>query len=141
MSEQTKFRRFPFFSCGLVCYCFCCCCFKLAWKWFIFESNVDIFTADQNFQFRRALIYTRDHLHSDCQLLIKTEVLKKWILISFKKADFETRSPLSANPTKWSNSLKSFNSKLATNCLSVFNHFVGLALKVGLSRLRKFLPN
>ena len=89
MSEQTKFRRFPVFSCGLVCYCFCCCCFKLAWKWFIFESNVDIFTTDQNFQFRRALIYTRDHLLSDCQLLIKIKVLKKWILISFKKADLK----------------------------------------------------
>ena len=29
-------------------------------------------------------------------------------------------NPLSANPTKWSNTL---------NCLSVFDHFVGLALK------------
>ena len=36
---------------------------------------------------------------------------------------------LSANPTKWSNTLKQFVGKLTTNCLSVFDHFVGLALK------------
>ena len=38
-------------------------------------------------------------------------------------------SPLSANPTKWSNTLKEFVGKLPTNCLSVFDHFVGLAFK------------
>ena len=36
---------------------------------------------------------------------------------------------LSANLTKWSNTLKQIVGKLATNCLSVFDHFVGLALK------------
>ena len=36
--------------------------------------------------------------------------------------------PLSANPTKWSNTLKQF----VSNCLNVFDHFVKLALK-GLS--------
>ena len=41
-------------------------------------------------------------------------------------------NPLSASFTKWSNTLKQFVGKLATNCLSVFDHFVGLALK-GLS--------
>ena len=39
---------------------------------------------------------------------------------------------LSANITKWSNTLKQFVVKLPTNYLSVFDHFVGLALK-GLS--------
>ena len=43
-------------------------------------------------------------------------------------------NPLSANLTKWSNTLKQFVGKLPTNCLSVFDHFVGLALK-GLSSL------
>ena len=37
--------------------------------------------------------------------------------------------PLSANPTKWSNTLKQFVGKLPTNCLNVFHHFVKLALK------------
>ena len=36
---------------------------------------------------------------------------------------------LSANPTKWSNTLKRFFGKFPTNCLSVFDHFVRLALK------------
>ena len=38
-------------------------------------------------------------------------------------------NPLSANPTKWSNTLKQFVGKLAMNCLSRFDHFVKLALK------------
>ena len=38
-------------------------------------------------------------------------------------------NPLSANITKWSNTLKQFISKFQANCLSVFAHFVGLALK------------
>ena len=33
----------------------------------------------------------------------------------------------SAKPTKWSNTLRQFEQP--TNCLSVFDHFVGLALK------------
>ena len=42
----------------------------------------------------------------------------------------ESIKPLSAKITKWSNTLKQFVGKLPTNCLSVFDHFVGLALKV-----------
>ena len=38
-------------------------------------------------------------------------------------------NPLITNPTKWSNTLKLFVGKLPTNCLSGFDHFVGLALK------------
>ena len=37
--------------------------------------------------------------------------------------------PLSAIPTEWSDTLKQFNDNLPKNCLSVFDHFVGLALK------------
>ena len=36
---------------------------------------------------------------------------------------------LSANPTKWSSTPKQFVGNLPSNCLSVFDHFVGLALK------------
>ena len=44
--------------------------------------------------------------------------------------DFMFRfNPLNANPTKWSNTLKQFVCKLPTDCLSVFDHFVKLALK------------
>ena len=37
--------------------------------------------------------------------------------------------PLSANFTKWSNTLKQFVEKLLTNWVSVFDHFVELVLK------------
>ena len=43
--------------------------------------------------------------------------------------DTQKLNPLSANLTKWSNTLKQFIGNLATNCLSVFDHFVKLALK------------
>ena len=59
-------------------------------------------------------------------------------------------NPLSANPTRWSNTLKQFVGKLPTNCLSVFDYFVKLTLK-GLSEgfgdyvikyvLNKICPN
>ena len=45
-------------------------------------------------------------------------------------------NPLSANFTKWSNTLKQFVGKLQTNCLSVFDHFVRLALKGLMNRSR-----
>ena len=38
-------------------------------------------------------------------------------------------NPLSANPEKWSNTLKQIVGNLPTNCLSVFDHFMNLALK------------
>ena len=38
-------------------------------------------------------------------------------------------NPLSAKLTKWPNTLKQFVGNLQTNCLSVFGHFLGLALK------------
>ena len=53
--------------------------------------------------------------------------------MSEKKAENVIFNPLSANPTKWSNTHKQFIGKLPTNCLSVFDHFVKLELK-GLKR-------
>ena len=38
-------------------------------------------------------------------------------------------NPLSAKFIKWSNTLKQFFGKLPTICLSVFDHFLGFALK------------
>ena len=38
-------------------------------------------------------------------------------------------NPLSATYTKWPNTHKQFIGNLPTNCLSVFDYFVGLALK------------
>ena len=49
-------------------------------------------------------------------------------------------NPLSAIPTKWSNTLKQFVGSLPTNCLSVFDHFLKLAFKGlnGQTRLLRF---
>ena len=41
----------------------------------------------------------------------------------------ENVNPLSAKLTKWPNTLKQFVGNLATDCLSVFGHFMRLALK------------
>ena len=38
-------------------------------------------------------------------------------------------NPSSTNFTEWSNKLKQFVGNVSTNCLSMFDHFVGLALK------------
>ena len=47
----------------------------------------------------------------------------------FQRLIRESINPLSANFTKWPNSLKQFIGNLSTNCLSVFGHFVKLAIK------------
>ena len=46
----------------------------------------------------------------------------------------QSLNPLSAKFIKWSNTPKQFVGKLPTNCLSVFDHFSGLALK-GLNKM------
>ena len=52
-------------------------------------------------------------------------------LAGLRKLSVEGRlvNPLSADPTKWSNTPKQFVGRLPANCLSVFDHFVALALK------------
>ena len=40
-----------------------------------------------------------------------------------------TLNPLNANPEKWSNTLKQIVGNFPTICLSVFDHFMNLALK------------
>ena len=40
-----------------------------------------------------------------------------------------TLNPLSANPTKWSNTLKQFVGKSRRIVFSVLGHFVGMVLK------------
>ena len=46
-----------------------------------------------------------------------------------KYCDSTMLNPLSAKFIKWSNTLKQIVGKLPTICLSVFDHFSGLALK------------
>ena len=42
---------------------------------------------------------------------------------------YKTSNPLTASPTKWSNTLKQFAGSSRRIVLSVFVHFVGLALE------------
>ena len=52
-------------------------------------------------------------------------------LYELEQGDFQIciSVPLSANFTKWSKILKQFVGKSRMNCLSVSDHFVGLAVK------------
>ena len=70
---------------------------------------------------------------------VSTHTLQSWIMyfpyFSTKNDSFYI-IPLSTSPTKWSNTIKQFIGKLPANCLSVFDHFVKLALK-GLSSINR----
>ena len=57
--------------------------------------------------------------------MVDDRVTHWWLKIDYKYI----KEVLSANPTKWSNTLKQFVGNLATNCLSMFDHFMKLALK------------
>ena len=56
--------------------------------------------------------------------------------IEIKMLNLFKINPLSANPTKWSNTLKQYVDNSVFDHLSVSDHFVGLALK-GLKRGQK----
>ena len=68
------------------------------------------------------------HLLQQDICYVKVGLLRNWRQL-FLRGTYSVFNPLSANPTKWSNTLTQFVSKLPTNCLSWFNHLVGLALK------------
>ena len=53
--------------------------------------------------------------------------ITRWVSVSLDLEVFINL--LSAKLTKWPNALKQFVGNLTTNCLSVFGHFMGLALK------------
>ena len=51
------------------------------------------------------------------------------ILTNLKKQIYKFPQSLSANPKKWSNTLKTIRRQQPTNFLRVFDQFVGLVLK------------
>ena len=55
---------------------------------------------------------------------------KRVIVVGIKLPFPNGINPLSANPEKWSNTLKQIVGNLPTICLSVFDHFMNLALKL-----------
>ena len=62
-------------------------------------------------------------------MLLLDEIKINWYKYHFLQFLTISLNLLSTNPTKWSNTLKQFVGKLPANCLSVFDHFVILALK------------
>ena len=73
------------------------------------------------------IVWSKD-LQTKCESYIKS---KHWFYKVLSTGKIRIK-PLSAKITKWSNTLKQFVGNLPTNCLSVFDHFVGLVLE-GLS--------
>ena len=69
-------------------------------------------------------------------LVVNDEVVKEQTEIN--KTHIPLINPLNVNPEKWSNTLKQIVGNLATICLSVFDHFMNLALK-GLKAVTKVL--
>ena len=65
--------------------------------------------------------------------LFAVDLLLQWKeeIVLCDEFDFavNTFKPSSTNPQKWSNTLKQFVDNLSINCLSVFDHFLGLARK------------
>ena len=49
--------------------------------------------------------------------------------VYYKMRRYSVCYPFKRQPGKWSNTLKQFVGNLPTSCLSVFDHFMNLALK------------
>ena len=64
-------------------------------------------------------------LFSQCEQLYQEIFIENFI---FDAVCACLTNPLSANPTIWSNTLKQLVGKLPTNCVIVFDHFVGFAV-------------
>ena len=80
------------------------------------------------------IVYAPLFLQNDCDMFpMKLFFPGIWWVFS---REHSVDLTLSANPTQWANTIKQFVGRKPTNCLSVFDHFVGLALK----GLTQFLP-
>ena len=56
-------------------------------------------------------------------------IVMQIVLCAQSRRIVEKLNPLSGNPRKWSNTLKTICQQQLMNCLSVFDNFLGLALK------------
>ena len=74
-------------------------------------------------------VFCAFHLHSGSKGIIPESLSLLCLTVRNFTLKIIDINPLSASFTKWSNTLKQFIDKLATNCLSVFDHFVRLTLK------------
>ena len=87
-------------------------------------------------QWLSAILYsTRKYLNHKWRTLVRVENIVIKLTVRHDRIFFTCFSalyqlnPLSANLTKWPNTFKQFVGQQPTNCLSVFNHFVWVALK------------
>ena len=62
-------------------------------------------------------------------LIVNKDSIAKQNSITLETNMVACLNPLNANPEKWSNTLKQIVGNLPTICLSVFDHFMNLALK------------
>ena len=76
-------------------------------------------------------------LNVKCLIITMVICIKEHLSNIWSSTHLEVK-PLSASFTKWSNTLTQFVGKLPTNCLRVFDHFVGLTLK-GLSTIVAYI--
>ena len=87
------------------------------------DGNVKIDTAAPN-------LPANQTFKNQNQLFEKQKAKTLKCITGFKASKrLNALNPLSDNPTKWSNTLKQFDGNLLMNCLSVFYHFVKLALE------------
>ena len=104
-------------------------------KTVIFRNRSRFTLLLQNLSIRVDLQKVRNALKSsqndgnNCRFAHKAVCSLKFVHSHLALFCFHFVNPSSANPAKWSITLRQFVGSLPTNCLSVFDHFVGLALK------------
>ena len=101
----------------------------------VFEILLIFFAVPEWCWINKSLLFSLRRFHiSKADSLEKSNIVNLDILANNKSkitkligtSEF---NPLNPNPTKWSNTLKQFVGRLPTNCLSMFDHFVGWRLK------------
>ena len=111
-------------------------CIKTLSKGQIFTGNVESVFVKTRFQNwkkvlekdRGLLKHQQSSAHNVAQRYVNAPV-ENHDVGEMTSSNITQLNPLSAKPKIWSNTLKQFVGKLLTNCLSVFDHLVKLALK------------
>ena len=134
LNTQTYISRYVYF---------CKCIYIIS-----SSTTAVIITYNETIILLTGRIYRKGIIKCSSSILVIKSKLNCWCfaplhnsVILFHKSQSEVilgtfdLNSLSANPIKWSNTRKQFVNKLPTNCLSLFNHFMKLALKglIGLS--------
>ena len=94
-----------------------------------FSYILSIFVVYQLYHIRLIKLNGDIELHPGSK---PSSLICHWKLNSITSHDFlkvKLLTLFSANPTKWPNTFKQFDCNLATNCMSMFDHFVGLTLE------------